>query len=111
MKKYCVVICAALAFAAPAAAQTIDSVTLAAFRWRNVGPANFGGRVADVVGIPSPSKTFYVAAAGGGIWKTTNAGITFKPIFDNERVVAMGMLAIAPSDTNQVWAGTGEPNS
>src|SRR3954471_2383432 len=94
-----------------AAAQTIDTATLNAFRWRNVGPANFGGRVSDVVGIPSPSKTFYVASAAGGIWKTTNAGINFRPIFDNQRVVAMGMLAIAPSDTNQVWAGTGEPNS
>src|SRR5438270_11723125 len=102
---------AAVAAFAGASAQTIDSSTISAFRWRNLGPANFGGRVSDVAGIPSPSKTFYVAAAGGGIWKTTNAGITFKPVFDNQRVVAMGMLAIAPSDTNQVWAGTGEPNS
>jgi len=90
---------------------TIDSVTLAGFRWRSLGPANFGGRVADVAAIPSPSKTFYVATAAGGIWKTTNAGTTFRPIFDNQRVVSMGALAIAPSDTNQVWAGTGEQNS
>ncbi len=89
----------------------VDSVTLAGFRWRNIGPANFGGRVADIAAIPSPSKTFYVATAGGGIWKTTNAGTTFKPVFDNQRVVSMGALAIAPSDTNQVWAGTGEQNS
>ena len=91
--------------------QALDSASIAFFRWRNIGPANFGGRVADVVGIPSPSKTFYVAAAAGGIWKTTNAGTTFRPIFDNERVVSMGALAIAPSDTQQVWAGTGEQNS
>ena len=70
-----------------------------------------GGRIADIVGIPSPSKTFYVAAAGGGIWKTTNAGTTFRPVFDHERVISMGALAIAPSDTNQVWAGTGEQNT
>ena len=89
----------------------LDSVTLAGFRWRNIGPANFGGRVADIAAIPSPSKTFYVATAGGGIWKTTNAGTTFRPIFDNQRVVSMGALAIAPSDTTQVWAGTGEQNS
>src|SRR4051812_33665704 len=94
-----------------AAAQQTDSVNLNAFRWRNVGPANFGGRVSDVVGIPSPSKTFYVASAAGGIWKTTNAGITFKSVFDNQRVASMGVIAIAPSDTQQVWAGTGEPNS
>ncbi|HEY4322229.1 MAG TPA: hypothetical protein VGM77_13770 [Gemmatimonadales bacterium] len=88
----------------------IDSATLSAFKWRNIGPANTMGRVSDIVGIPSPSRTFFVAAAGGGIWKTTNGGVTFRPVFDNQRVVAMGMLAIAPSDTMQVWAGTGEPN-
>lgn len=70
-----------------------------------------GGRVADVVGIPSPSKTFYVATAAGGIWKTTNNGTTFRPVFDNQRCVSMGALAIAPSDTNVVYAGTGEQNS
>src|SRR5664279_384050 len=90
---------------------SLDSATLAFFGWRNVGPADMGGRVADIAGIPSPSKTFYVAAAAGGIWKTTNAGTTFRPVFDSERVVSMGALAIAPSDTNQVWAGTGEQNS
>src|SRR5262249_50159290 len=99
------------AAAAPVEAQTLDSATIAGFRWRTVGPANFEGRVADVVGIPSPSKTFFVASAGGGIWKTTNAGVTFRPVFDNYPVVAMGAMAIAPSDTMQVWAGTGEQNS
>lgn len=89
----------------------LDSATIAAFRWRNIGPANMQGRVSDAVGIPSPSKTFFVAAAAGGIWKSTNNGITWRPVFDNQRVVAMGVLAIAPSDTMQVWAGTGEPNS
>jgi hypothetical protein len=89
----------------------LDSATLAGLRLRSVGPANMGGRIADIAGIPSPSRTFFVAAAGGGIWKTTNAGTTFRPVFENERVVSMGALAIAPSDTNIVWAGTGEQNS
>src|SRR3954467_8212886 len=97
--------------AATAEAQTLDSATLAGFRWRTIGPANFEGRVADVVGIPSPSQTFFVAAAAGGIWKTTNGGVTFRPVFDDQRVISMGALAIAPSDTQQVWAGTGEQNS
>ena len=74
----------------------LDSTTMSAFRWRNIGPANTMGRVSDVVGIPSPSRTFFVAAAGGGIWKTTNAGVTFRPVFEHERVVSMGVLAIAP---------------
>src|SRR5262245_20256539 len=90
---------------------TLDSTLLAGFRWRNLGPANMGGRVSSVAGIPSPSRTFFVAAAAGGIWKTTNAGTTFRPVFDGERCVSMGELAIAPSDTAQVWAGTGEEDS
>ncbi len=90
---------------------TLDSTLLAGFRWRNIGPANMGGRVSSVAGIPSPSRTFFVAAAAGGIWKTTNAGTTFRPVFDNEKCVSMGELAIAPSDTTQVWAGTGEEDS
>ena len=114
------VLVVALAFASTSSAQTpaatskpfeLDSLTIAGFRWRNVGPANTMGRVSDVAGIPSPSKTFFAAAAAGGIWKSTNNGVTWRPVFDNQRVVSMGMLAIAPSDTMQVWAGTGEPNS
>src|SRR6476620_3759828 len=92
-------------------AQPLDSTSVAGFRWRTVGPANFMGRLSDVVGIPGPSKTLFVAAAGGGIWKSTNNGVTWRPVFDDKRIISMGMLAIAPSDTNVVWAGTGEPNS
>src|SRR5512144_3003889 len=114
---YCSAI-AAIALTSVAVAQApankpfeLDSTTVAGFRWRNVGPANTMGRVSDVVGIASPSKTFFAAAAGGGIWRWINEGVTWRPVFDNQRVISMGMLAIAPSDTMQVWAGTGEPNS
>ncbi len=102
-----------LAAQQPAAAPhpALDSATLAGFRWRTVGPANFEGRVSDIAGIPSPSKTFFVSSVAGGIWKTTNGGTTFRPVFDDQRVIAMGALAVAPSDTQQVWAGTGEQNS
>jgi len=98
----------------PLAAQVtapLDSTFWSAFRWRSIGPANMMGRVTDVEGIPSPSKTFFVATAGGGIWKSTNAGTTFRPVFDVGRVISMGDLVIAPSDTMQVWAGTGEEDS
>src|SRR5438270_9816525 len=94
-----------------ASAQMLDSSSVAGFRWRTVGPANFQGRLSDVVGIPGPSKTLFVAAAGGGIWKSTNNGVTWRPVFDDKRIVSMGVLAIAPSDTNVIYAGTGEPNS
>jgi hypothetical protein len=97
----------------PAAASensVVDAV-MGGLQWRSIGPANMSGRVTDVEGIPSPSQTFYVAAAAGGIWKTVNGGVTFKPIFQNERTASMGDLAIAPSDTLQIWAGTGEEDA
>ena len=96
----------------PASAQQAgpDSAFLAQFRWRSVGPANMSGRVTDVEGIPG-TPVFYVASAAGGIWKTTNNGTTFRPLFQNERVVSMGDIAVAMSDTSVVWAGTGEEDS
>ena len=97
---------------APAArAVQVDSATLAGMRWRQVGPANMSGRVTDVEGIPG-SKTFYFAAAAGGIWKTTNNGTTYQPVWRGDRgVISMGDIAIAPSDTNVIYAGTGEEDS
>ncbi len=89
-----------------AAAQAIS-----ALRWRNIGPANMAGRIVDVEGIPSPSRTFYVSTAAGGVWKTINGGTTFFPVLDTARVASGGDLAIAPSDSNTVYWGTGEPNS
>ena len=100
--------------AAPVAAQMsgpVDSTTIVGMRWRSVGPANMSGRITDIEGLPSPSRTFYVSTAAGGIWKTTNAGTTFKPLFQNEAVAAGGDLAIAPSDSMTLYFGTGEPNS
>jgi hypothetical protein len=80
-------------------------------RWREIGPANMAGRIVDVEGIASPSRTFYVSTAAGGVWKTINGGTTFFPVLDTARVASGGDLAIAPSDTNVVYWGTGEPNS
>ena len=89
----------------------LDSATVAAFRWRPIGPAVMGGRVADVEGVPGDPKTFYVATAAGGLWKTINAGTTFTPLFDHEKVVSLGDLAIAPSDPKVLYLGTGEQNA
>ena len=89
---------------------SVDSSLIAGLRWRAIGPANMSGRITDIEGIPG-TKTFYIAAAAGGIWKTTNAGTTFQHLFTGERVISMGDLAIAPSDTSIVWAGTGEEDS
>jgi photosystem II stability/assembly factor-like uncharacterized protein len=92
-------------------AQVLDSNIVAGFKWRSPGPANFMGRLSDVAAIPSPSKTIYVSAAAGGVWKSTNNGVTWRPIFDDKRIASLGDMAIAPSDTNQVWVGSGEPNT
>jgi photosystem II stability/assembly factor-like uncharacterized protein len=101
-------------FASPAVAQVTTPVEPSAFRaleWRAIGPVQMGGRVTDIEGIPSPSRTFYIAAAAGGVWKTVNNGVTFFPVWTGDRVISMGDMAIAPSDTNQVWLGTGEEDS
>jgi hypothetical protein len=105
----------ALAFAASGLAaqltQPIPSNMMEAFRWRSIGPANIMGRVTDVQGLPSPSTTFYVLSAAGGVWKTTNNGTTFDPVWNVDSVSAMGAIGIAPSDPNQLWVGTGEEDS
>ncbi len=94
----------------PAATQTPDPELLAGMEWRSIGPVNMSGRVTDVEGVAG-TATFYVVAASGGIWKTINNGTTFTPIFDDQRVISMGDLAIAPSDLNVLYAGTGEEDS
>lgn len=111
--RYASLLTLTLSFASPLSAQNgeLADQWIDALEWRSIGPANMSGRVTDVEGLPSPSKTFYVAAAAGGIWKTTNNGVTYRPIFQNERVVSLGDIAIAPSDPDQIWAGTGEEDS
>src|SRR5438094_5974884 len=77
------------------------------FRFEYVGPPS-AGRIAAVAGVPGDPSAYYAGAASGGIWKTTDSGQTFTPIFDHEPVQAIGALAVAPSDPKIVWAGTGE---
>ena len=83
---------------------------IAGLKWRSVGPANNAGRISAVHGVPGDPTTYYVAGANGGIIKTTNAGTTFKPIFDKQSVGSIGAIAIAPSDPNVIYVGTGEGN-
>jgi photosystem II stability/assembly factor-like uncharacterized protein len=80
---------------------------LGALRYRHIGPT--GNRLTSVVGIPGQPNIYYAGAASGGIWKTIDGGVHWDPIFDDQPVSSIGALAIAPSDPNIVWAGTGEP--
>src|SRR5688500_19273400 len=79
--------------------------------FRPIGPATPSGRVDDLAVLESDPTTFYVAMATAGIYKTTNAGTTFTSVFDNEGSGSVGAVAIAPTDANLVWAGTGEGNN
>ena len=93
---------------APAVQKSSDP--LAGLRFRNLGPAVGGGRVTAVTGVPGQPNTFYVGAAAGGVFKTIDGGISFKPIFEHEAVASIGAVAVAPSNPNIVWVGTGEYN-
>lgn len=78
--------------------------------WRSIGPANQGGRVSVIVGVPGEPYTFYVAGANGGIFKTTDGGVTYDALFDDQPVLSIGAIAIAPSNPDVIYVGTGEGN-
>jgi photosystem II stability/assembly factor-like uncharacterized protein len=88
----------------------LSSTTFSGLKWRGIGPAFVSGRISDFAVDPNNYSTYYVAVASGHIWKTTNNGITFSPVFDNHGVYSIGALAIDPNNSNVVWAGTGENN-
>ncbi len=94
----------------PAAGQEITEELFRHLGWRSIGPAFMGGRATDIAGIPGDPSTFYVGLATGGMLKTTNGGVTLTPIFDDVGVPSIGAIAIAPSDPNVLYVGTGEGN-
>jgi len=91
-----------------AAEETIAPSLLSAMEWRLVGPYR-GGRVTTVTGVPGKSQLYYMGATGGGVWKTENAGVSWENISDDDfNVGTIGAIAVAPSDPNVVYVGTGE---
>src|SRR3954470_7407715 len=103
---------AAFAFAAnptPAPNRGFDQKLFSGMKWRQVGPFR-GGRASSIEGVPGEPNTYYFGAAAGGIWKTTDGGANWFPVFDKESVASIGAIAVAPSDHNIVYVGTGEPN-
>jgi photosystem II stability/assembly factor-like uncharacterized protein len=93
-----------------ATSPTIESAT-EHLKMRAIGPAIMMGRIDDLAVVESDPKTIYLGAATGGVWKSTDTGMTWKPLFDKESNMSIGALAIAPSDPSIVWAGTGEANN
>jgi photosystem II stability/assembly factor-like uncharacterized protein len=95
-----------------------DSVLVRSLAFRSIGPAVMSGRIVDVAVTDNAraprgriGSVIYAAAATGGVWKSTNAGVTWTPVFDSVRTGSVGAVAVAPSDPDVVWVGTGEPNN
>ena len=96
--------------AKPAETAALPAAVGQHFAWRNVGPANMGGRVTSLAVVESEPTTYYVGTGTGGLLKTVNNGTTFEVLFDQQSTVSIGDVAVAPSDPNIVWVGSGEAN-
>src|SRR5262245_60559526 len=99
--------CVLFTSTAIASGQQYDSSLYSGLRWRSIGPFR-GGRVNAVSGVVGQPETFYFGSVGGGVWKTTNGGRTWTPIFDSASSASVGAIAVAPSNPNVVYVGTGE---
>lgn len=108
MRYYCAA--AALAAAILVPAIVCADAPYSNLKWRSIGPAVGGGRVAAVAGTASDPKLYYIGSAGGGVWKTDNGGTTWTAVFAKQPVAAIGAVTIDPTDENTVWVGTGEAN-
>src|SRR2546421_10291492 len=98
-------------FAGPAPAQEakFDADTISGLGARNIGSASMSGRVAAIAAVKEDGRlTVYIGAASGGVWKSSNGGTTFKPVFDKEATQSIGAIAIDPQAPKTIWAGTGE---
>jgi photosystem II stability/assembly factor-like uncharacterized protein len=92
----------------PLAAADVNTALITGMKWRQVGPFR-GGRVEAVTGVPGDPATWYFGAVAGGVWKSTDAGASWQPMFDDQQISAIGAIAVADSDHNVLYVGTGEP--
>ena len=109
MSKLITIVC--FLFVVQISAQVDDpwkSETFSGLEFRSIGPAFMSGRIADIAIHPDNESVWYVAVGSGGVWKTENAGNTWKPIFDNESCYSTGCITLDPQNPNVVWLGTGE---
>lgn len=86
-----------------------DPSELSGLKYRSIGPA-WGGRVSRAAGVPGDPRTYYAATASGGVWKSSDGGASWRPIFDDQPISSIGSIAVAPSDPNVVYVGSGEAN-
>ena len=95
----------------PIAKSKINSGVVSGLSFRCIGPALTAGRIADIAVNPDNPSEYYLGVASGGVWKTTNHGTTYEPIFDGEGSYSIGCVTIDPSNSSTVWVGTGENNN
>src|SRR5947199_2006738 len=105
-----VLLALALVLLASSARAALDPGLLAGMSARSIGPAGMSGRVPAVAAAESNPSLVYVGGAAGGVWKSTNGGLTWTPVFDDQGVSSIGAIAVAPSNPDVVWVGTGEGN-
>src|SRR4029079_13339136 len=86
---------------------TIDEKLFNGMQWRQIGPFR-GGRALAIEGVPGEPDTYYFGAVAGGVWKTIDGGANWNPLFDKQAISSIGAIAVAPSDHNVIYAGTGE---
>lgn len=115
LRSYLIGLAAIACFLTPARGQDDDTEVKGGppefkqLKYRMIGPA-IGGRVSRVTGVPGDPLTYYAATAAGGVWKSADGGLSWKPIFDDQPISSIGSIAVAPSDPNVVYVGSGEAN-
>ena len=100
-------LCAVCALAQAASAQQYPANLYQEMQWRMIGPFR-GGRTRAVAGVPSQPNVFYIGAVDGGVWKSTDYGRTWEPIFDGQPSQSIGAIAVSPSDPEIIYVGSGE---
>ena len=91
--------------------EALDTMNLDGLKWRSIGPALTSGRISDIAVNSNNPYEYYVATSSGGVWKTTNNGLTYQPIFDSQGSYSIGCVTIDPNNEDVIWVGTGENNN